>query len=364
MQQILHKPLKLIFVFLVLYLTVFLVISPSVCLSAAKDALNLCLDTIIPSFFPFFVCSGLLSALGFSRLCSIFLSPVIRPVFGLPGCSALAFFLGIVSGYPTGAVIAADLYQTGQCTRQEAERMTAFCNNSGPLFVIGVVGGCFLKSPALGKYLYIAHILSALLTGVLFKFYKGKGSAINTLPPAANLDKKTALLSLGGVIDTSVFSILKICGFVIFFAVAASTLPQNRFLPYIYSFIEITGGLNLLSSLDCDINLKLSLISFFLSFSGISVVFQVSSVLGPKGISLVPYVVGKLLQGIFSFFLIRIILRLFPISQDVFSPFLAFYRSGVSPFAQLIASIISALFALLVLGIFMLVASLWQNRKK
>ncbi len=363
MQKLFPKPLKCLFAIITLYLTVFLVIEPERCLGAAKEAFSLCQNTIIPSFLPFFVCSGLLSALGFSRLCSVFLSPVMRPLFHLPGSSALAFFLGLVSGYPMGAVVATDLYERGECTKPEAERMTAFCNNSGPIFVLGVVGGGYLKSEVLGWYLYIAHILAALMVGVLFRLYRGKEERKNILPPHSTLKKENMVSSLGGIIDSSVFSILKICGFVVFFAVVASALPKGKHLPFLYPIVEITGGLNLLCGTTMDFTTKLSLVSFFLAFSGLSVVFQVSSIIAPRGLSILPYLLGKLLQGGLAAVIVRILLRLFPVDMGAFLPDFVPYHPLVSPLGTFLVSIILVLSCMLLLVVSMLIVDFFEKRR-
>lgn len=48
--------------------------------------------------------------------------------------------MGIISGYPIGAKIVTEFRKNGDCSRAEAERLLAFTNNSGPLFIIGTVG--------------------------------------------------------------------------------------------------------------------------------------------------------------------------------------------------------------------------------
>ena len=62
-------------------------------------------------------------------------------LFRLPGCAgSAALLLGLVGGYPIGARTAAELYASGDLTRQEAERLLTFCNNSNPVFLISVLG--------------------------------------------------------------------------------------------------------------------------------------------------------------------------------------------------------------------------------
>ncbi len=70
--------------------------------AAAARGLNLWLEIVFPSLFPFFVASNLLNGTGFVRAMGILLEPVMRPLFNIPGCGSFAFAMGISSGYPTG----------------------------------------------------------------------------------------------------------------------------------------------------------------------------------------------------------------------------------------------------------------------
>ncbi len=343
------KPVKIFFLTIVLYLSIFLVINPKPCLDAAQNAIRLCFNGVIPSLFPFFVCSGLLCSLGFSALCSHFLSPVMRPLFNLPGASALTLFMGFLSGYPIGAATAVELYKNGQCTKTEAERMLAFCNNSGPMFIIGMVGSSYLGDVIAGRYLYISHIIAALIVGLVFRFYKSPNIASRTLPPSFEYTKQATIPSLGSVIDSSVFSILKVCGFVIFFAVFIETLPHN---PYLYSIVEITGGIKILSQ-ECTAY-KLPIISFFLALSGLSVLFQVSAIIQPFGLSLKAYISGKFMQGGLSFIITYALLKTFPIAQETFAQSADF---SLSPVSLCLSSVFITIFSVFILLCIMILFS-------
>ena len=67
----------------------------------------------------------------------------MRPIFNVPGEGAFAFIMGIISGYPVGAKIVSDFKSRNICTDVECERLLAFTNNAGPLFIVGTVR-CFL----------------------------------------------------------------------------------------------------------------------------------------------------------------------------------------------------------------------------
>ena len=76
----------------------------------AVDAMNICFSMIIPTLFPFFICSGLLIYSGFCESLAKVFRFCMMPLFRINPAGSSAFILGIVSGYPLGAVTAAELY--------------------------------------------------------------------------------------------------------------------------------------------------------------------------------------------------------------------------------------------------------------
>ena len=106
----------------------------------------------------------------------------MKPIFNLPGVASFPFVMGLISGYPVGAKIVSDLYSNNLCTQKEAERMLAFTNNSGPLFIIGTVGCSFYSNTSIGILLLISHILSSICVGIIL----GIISRINSLKIYSN----------------------------------------------------------------------------------------------------------------------------------------------------------------------------------
>ena len=95
-------------------------------------------------------------------------------MFPVHGAFALA--MGITSGYPVGAKVASDLYIKNLCTKTEAERLLAFTNSSGPLFIIGAVGTGMFFDSKVGLLLFLTHFLASISVGILFRFYKRRNS--------------------------------------------------------------------------------------------------------------------------------------------------------------------------------------------
>ena len=184
-------------------------------ISAAKEALYVCGQTVIPSLFPFFVLSSFMIGTGFVCCLGNLLSPLAKQLFRVSGSGAVVFIVGILCGYPTGAKMVAELYAQNLIKKNEANRLLPFCNNSGPLFIIGAVGLGMLKNKGLGYLLYTIHVLSAVLVGIFFSFFSKKEEI--TQPNAISA------VRLGRVFSDAVCrgtkTMLEVCGFLVFFSV-------------------------------------------------------------------------------------------------------------------------------------------------
>ena len=120
--------------------TVLLVVFSQDNLRYAKNGLLLWANSVVPSLLPFFIATNLLSYTEVVPFLGRLLNKVMRPLFNVPGVGAYAFIMGIVSGYPIGAQIVSSFKEQDICNKEECERLIAFTNNSGPLFIVGTVG--------------------------------------------------------------------------------------------------------------------------------------------------------------------------------------------------------------------------------
>lgn len=125
---------------LIVIFTICLVLFSRQNLSATKNGLLLWANSVVPSLLPFFIATELLGHTKIVSSIGKLLNKWMKPIFNVPGIGAYAFIMGIISGYPVGAKIVTNFRENGNCTKAEAERLLAFTNNSGPLFIIGTVG--------------------------------------------------------------------------------------------------------------------------------------------------------------------------------------------------------------------------------
>ncbi len=296
------------------WLIIVLILFPQSCIDAGLKGVFLCLDTVIPSLFPFFVCSGLVIGFGVTKPLQKIFAPFMKPLFGVSGAGALPFILGILSGYPVGAKCITDLYAKGYCSKQECEKMLAFCNNSGPLFILGAVGAGMAGSVVLGRYLYIIHILSALITGIIFKFYKGKETETLELPSTEN---ESFIKTILNAFSSATESIITVCGFVILFSVVGEAVPKLRISPIIHGLLEITGGAEKILNMPANLEARLPILSGVIAFSGFSVMLQVGGIISKTNLSPKCYFMGKAVQSGVAYVLTVIAQKIFPITQSV-----------------------------------------------
>ena len=289
----------------------------------AKDAMHLCCEMIVPTLFPFFICSGILIYSGFCEWLSKAFRFCMKPLFNVSPMGSSAFVLGIVSGYPLGAVTAGELYKNSYITKTEAERLLAFCNNSGPLFILGSIGVAMYSEIRYGVILYVAHIIAALIVGVLFRFYRYRDyTAPKTIMTTPD---RSAGEVFNIALQTSIQNILTVCGAVILFSMASRLFLDLIYMPpeidaVLSGILEFVTGSVKISNLTLPIMRRLILTAVIVGFAGLSVHIQVIAVIAKYELSLVPYFIGKILHGIIAGILTAAYFSRHPITTAVMAP--------------------------------------------
>ncbi len=296
--------------------TVGLILLPSQMVEAAKGGVELCFNVLIPSLFPFFVLSSLTVELGLADSLGRLMSPLMEPLFNVGGGCAPALILGFIGGYPVGAKTVINLYQSKKCSKREAERMLAFCNNSGPAFIFGVVGAGIFSSSAVGLVLYLTHLLASVLVGLIFRGHGGRGGV--TRPARADAPRTPFPAAFVKAVSSSFQSCLGICGFVIFFSVLLKLLflsglsdalgalfgllglDESWASAILSGLLELTGGVWSLRGATGSLTASIAMAAFMLGWAGLSVHCQVLSFLAETGLSAKTYILGKLLHGLLS----------------------------------------------------------------
>lgn len=264
---------------------------PEAARQAVQEGLALAVDSVLPSLFPFFVLSSLLPALGLSDALGRLLEPLMGTLFHLGGAGAGALALGLVGGYPTGGRAVSELYSRRLCSREEAERLLAFCNNCGPAFFLSYLGAERFGSVLAGARLYLIHVLAALLTGILLR--PRRRPPLSRRPAA----EETPLpLAFTGAVQSGLSAFLSVAAFVILFAVLLRPVKQIFGGSALLGLVELFTGAAALGGGERDFVLA----AVLTGFGGLSVHAQTTAFFLPAGLSGRWYLRGKALHAALS----------------------------------------------------------------
>lgn len=288
---------------------------PDVYVKSSFEGIKLWAVSVLPSLLPFFFLTTIMSKIGLIAAFSKKAERLTGKIFRCGGISSYAFIMSILSGYPVGAKIISDLSKNGEITQSEATRMSTFCSTSGPLFIIGSVGVGMFGDKRVGYTIIAAHILSAVICGLIFRFY-GKKNETSFLD--LNYEKSENLLY--DCVYSSVVSVALIGGFICVFYVLSDivinlklTLPIEKLLYLIcgdensakgftIGLIECTRGCKILSAGGVN-RLSVAFGAASVSFGGVSVIFQSLMFLKSAKVNIGIFILSKIIQTGVAFLL-------------------------------------------------------------
>ncbi|PRR84156.1 sporulation integral membrane protein YlbJ [Clostridium vincentii] len=291
--------------------------------SSAIEGCKIWFLAILPTVLPFsLICNLLISYDGIS-LYSKFLGPLICKPLGLSKNCSLPLTTSFLCGYPLGAKYCSDLYNLKYIKKDEYASLLNIATNCSPLFILGPVATSLLGNVNLGYLLLIANYLSPLIVGFIIK-KKGPHTSPEVMGTYVNTKNFGELLK--EALEKAINTTISIGGFIVIFSIIIGiiksnvsihffisnleefiNLPKDSLFGFLLGSIEITNGCNLIATSAFNFSIKLSIISFLCSFSGLCIIAQVSSFISKDKISMIRYSLLKFIQGIISFIITFIV---------------------------------------------------------
>lgn len=303
---------KFLFFCVILYLIIYSFFFPEITINAAKNGIQIWFQQILPALLPFTILSSVLIK-----------SDLLRSFKGNANLISILLTLscGFIFGFPVGAKLSADFYKQRLLTKKQATVLAIATNNFSPMYVCGFALPLLFASQNLNSITYLLlYLLPLIITTIYLLIDTYFHHDIN-----AHTDGSTSHFMLDmQVMDSSIIngfeSMIKICGYIVIFSIATAIVTNTitYFImkpPYILTLLlgnmEITNGINLLSSLEMNSNIKYLSAIQLLSFGGLSGIVQTGSILSDARLSLHKYIIGKatlsllltLLSVIYVFFI-------------------------------------------------------------
>ncbi|MFS1513244.1 nucleoside recognition domain-containing protein [Chengkuizengella sp. SCS-71B] len=321
------------------FLVLFIIIFPEEAFQSSLQGLNIWWKIVFPSLLPFFILSEILIAYGVIRMFGVWLEPLMRFLFKVPGVGGWALAMGWTVGYPSSAQITSNIRRQNLVTRDEGEKILAISHSSSPIFIINVIAIGFFHHIQLGLFITTIHFISLLLLGIVLRLYYGDTPkkpltqknhlivrSVKEMFQAHQQDGRTFGKLLGDAVISSIQNLLMIGGTMMLFAVIIKMITLTNLLHLIHSlsthfFKNINLSENTLSSITTgwfELNLgayqistsqsipfiwQVAFICSLLAWSGFSVHLQVKNLIQNTDLRYRSFLVSRMLQALLSFLL-------------------------------------------------------------
>lgn len=308
---------KKIIVISIFVIMISLIVNPSRYMDSVSKGLMIFIVSVLPSLFPFFFFTKLLTALGIAGNISYYMQKPVNKLYNTAGIGGYVLIMSMMSGYPVGAKLISDLYEMNAIDTAEAKKISAFSSSSGPLFILGTIGSSIIGNYQVGLVILISHYLSSFFNGFIYRGKKQATHKNSCFLPAMSYDR-----ALSESVYNAIISILTVGSFIIIFNLVGDILTDIKVLTLLekavefilkllrlptnvarglcYGFIEITRGNVYLSESGVSLKLIAPLATMMISFGGLGIALQSISYLSRCKISPWYYIKTKLTQSVIA----------------------------------------------------------------
>ena len=318
-----HTFINKIYIILLLCVILLLVIQPTTAITSFGQGVIIWGTKILPALLPFFILTNLLSYTSFTNTIGKRLSPITKKIYGVGGSAGYIYIMSILSGYPVGAKLTCDLYKNNIISSGQAKSITAFTSTSGPLFIIGTVGIGFFQNQKIGVIVLISHLISALINGLIYKCKEKEKITFYNITQSSNTNTLNLSMTNG------ITSIMIVGGFVALFYMILTLLdslnifsipilllgklgcPPDISSSIINGIIEVTSGALSLSKCNLSPMASSTILSFLVSFGGLSIHAQAYCFLKEFNMSYRQFLKQKITHAIISASVTFVIFLLF-----------------------------------------------------
>ena len=262
----------------------------------AYNGMMTCINTFIPSVFPFMVLSEAVVYLIGNKTGA--LGYLFERVFGIRSLGSVSYVNGILCGYPVGISGVVSLRKTALISKEEADILMPLCASPSLAFVTVGVGLSMYGEIKYGVLMYLTVVVAGAITGIIFK----RKSTFTHFTE----ENARQTFDFSSIIINSLKRTAYACAFVVFFTSITEIGRTAISSPIIYSILsgicEVSSGAIEICRLSDNIGTIPSFIicSAILSFGGISVLLQAKALKGDSDISVLSFLKFKLVHALIS----------------------------------------------------------------
>lgn len=271
---------------------------------------------LVPVLLPYIILSKLWLSYGMIDDVQKFFCKIIRQNMTLANLLPI-LLIGLICGYPTGAIFVEAYYKENTLSKSQAEFLLPLCSFVSPMFLAGYVHP-LLNLPATK---WILVLFSLYLSPILLFVYhfimkKDLSAAPCVLFSIRDSDRSSSRESFTEILDSSLHIIFTIGLYIMIFSILSGFAREhcmNRLsFVFLLSNLEVTSGVSVLTGLTfLPPLLKSLLVTFVLAFGGICCLGQIRSILSSSDLEMKPYLLIKIKQAGISALILACLWNLF-----------------------------------------------------
>lgn len=284
-------------IFLTLTIIIFL-FNLDIVINSTLSASYLFITKVFVSIFPFIILSDILFYFNYDLFLKKIFGNIISKLFNVSKSTSIIYILSILTSHPTNSVYIKEMLDRKEIDKNDINKILLTTYFPSIAFVIGTIGIGIYHSIKIGVFLYLTILIKNILIGI---FLRGK-----------NLSKEIQSIKKNNITlqETISNSIIKginisytILGNIIIFTIIVNLLNNylninSTILSLISGMLEMTSGIFMISNLNINLSQKILLTSFILNFSGLSIIFQTTSILNKYKINIKKILITKLIFSI------------------------------------------------------------------
>lgn len=233
-----------------------------------KRCIYVCLDSLIPSLFCFMVFSSLLIKSGIGEILFTPLWYIIKFILHLDRKMFCVFLLSQIGGYPVGVKLLSELADGSKEYNKVCNTSLCYCYNSGPAFVVGIVGIGLYGDVKAGLIVFLSCFAANFTAAVIMNIRHKPQSGGNMQFSLSRKDITACLTGAAKALMSITLAVLlfntatELAGYMI------SNLTGCELPDIIKTIVEITNIKN------SDTVYSLPIVTALISFGGLCVIYQ------------------------------------------------------------------------------------------
>jgi len=282
--------------FVMITLLILLLIFHNAVITGTQNGLLLWYQTLIPSLLPFILVTNALSETNaYQTVVSHFRNYNQNRIYEI-----MSILVGNLCGYPIGAKIINDFVKNNCLSTNRANQILSLASQASPMFLIGFVYTHIIENKLPLSIFLISIYLPVGVYYIFFCIITNQQTHTSSCMPIKKLYIKDTFLH-------AVETMVMIGIYVIIFSILLSVLLpicDKPIFKIILSFMEITTGLKLLTSLELSEHIQISLLCALSASGGLCSAYQVKGVLEYPKTQIKKYLLDKCILSTGTFCII------------------------------------------------------------